>query len=85
MNHTIKSDKTKGLHALAEALRHEDFPIDKEGIHYAVGDFQVQDVNGQSISVRELTERLKEDEYRSVEELMKAIHSSLGFQKSKAA
>ena len=41
-------DRVRGLRAVAEALRSEDFPMDRQGIDYAVGNIEVENGRGGS-------------------------------------
>jgi len=69
--------KNKGLQIVAEALRMEDYPIDKSGINYSVGDLEVEDSKGRHIAVRDIVDQLKDEEFRSPEEVMRAIYDAI--------
>jgi hypothetical protein len=79
------SHKLKGVQAVAEALRSEDFPMDKFSVNYCVGDMKVEDLDGRTILIREVMDQIHENEFRSTEELMRAIHSILRRPKTHAA
>lgn len=81
----------RGMRAVVEALRNEDFPMDLEGVNYSVGDIEVEDGKGGYVPVRQLTDMLPQStaghpgvEFRSAEEVIRALRGLLG-QTSKAA
>lgn len=80
-----KNQRLMSMQAVAEALRSEEFPMDIKSISYIIGDYSLQNVRGEEIRVSELITQLEDKEYRSVEDVMKAIHNSLGFPVNRAA
>ena len=75
----------RGFRAVAEALRLEDYPIDKVGINYAVGDIDVEDGQGGWTPVRALTDRMKRDRFSTAEEVIRALHEAISGHKPQAA
>lgn len=67
----------EGMHFVQEALRLEDFPIDIEGINYAVGDLDVFRPGGEHCAVRRLTDRLPQQSYASADEVVGALRKIL--------
>jgi hypothetical protein len=63
----------RGLRAVAEALRAEDFPMDRHAIDYSVGDIEVEDGHGGFLPVRQLTDQFGNKEFHSAEEVVRAI------------
>lgn len=70
------SMQMRGMKAVAEALRLEDYPMDRETIDYTVGDVEVEDGAGGFVPVRDLTTLMPRQDYRSAEEIMRALHES---------
>jgi hypothetical protein len=66
-----------GMRTVAEALRGESYPIDLAGINYAVGDIDVSSHGGLRFAVRDLTDSLKAAEFRSAEEVVRALYQVL--------
>jgi hypothetical protein len=66
-------DALVGIEAVADALRAEDFPMDKEGLAYSVGDIDVEDGRGGTIPVRVLLDRIEQDEFGSADIAIAAI------------
>jgi hypothetical protein len=73
------------MRLVAEALRLEDFPMDRHGIDYSVGDLEVEDGKGEFIPVRDLTQNFGEREFRSAEEIVNAILDLTVRKKDRAA
>ncbi len=69
--------QVKGMAAVAETLRLEDFPMDKHGLAYSVGDIEITSTHGRSFPVRLVLDQLTQDEFRSAEEAVRAIRSTL--------
>jgi hypothetical protein len=67
----------RGFRAVAEALRLEDYPLDKEGIDYAVGDIEVENGANSWVPVRDLTDRVRREGFNSPEEIIRALHEAL--------
>jgi len=68
-----------GTRVVAEALSIEDFPATKSDLYYAVGDLHIED-NGVRFAVRDLLDRIDQDEFSSAEDAVKAIENSLAKQ-----
>jgi len=68
----------QGWKTVAEALRVEDYPMDRHSIDYAVGDIEVPNASGDLVPVRILTDRLEQDEFRSAEEAIRALQNVAG-------
>jgi hypothetical protein len=75
MTQQAKAPGLRGWRTVAEALRLEDFPMDRHSIDYAVGDVEVPDGSGTYVPVRLLTDRLERDEFRSAEETIRALQA----------
>jgi hypothetical protein len=63
-----------GFRTVAEALKEEDFPMDKSGLYYAVGDIKVEAGGGELIETRLLIDRIPQETFRTAEEVMRALH-----------
>lgn len=75
----------KGLSVVAEALRAEDFPANKEDLAYAVGDIQIQDSHHHWVPIREVLDLIPEKDFRSAEEAVRAIRAAVQQLSSHAA
>ncbi len=75
----------RGMRAVAEALRLEDFPEERMDIDYAVGDIEVEDGKGGYVPVRELTEDLRGRTFRSAEEVVRALQQVIAERARRAA
>jgi hypothetical protein len=71
--------------AVAQALREEDFPMDKQGINYAVGDIEVEDGQGGYVLIRRLTDFMGEKDFASAEEIVRALHKAVEQARNQAA
>lgn len=62
-----------GLQAVAETLREEDFPIDKEGLCYSVGDLGVADASGHGFPVWLLLDRIDQTRFDTIEDVLRLL------------
>jgi hypothetical protein len=67
----------RGLEMLEEALEGEDFPMDKEGAAYSVGDIEVPDRHGRWIPVRRVLDAIRQDQFASADTLVRAIRQAV--------
>lgn len=67
----------RGWKAVEEALGLEPFPIDIEGVNYAVGDIEVSDGKGGTIPVRVLTDSINVRSFETLKDVMAELHSAL--------
>lgn len=67
----------RGMRAAVEALRLEDFPMDKTGIDYAVGDIEIEDGHGGHVAIRDLTDHIPAREFRSAEEVAQTLRAAV--------
>jgi hypothetical protein len=63
----------QGLKTVKEALRLEDFPMNREEIDYAVGDIDIDDRHGGYIPVYQLTEYFTTAQFESPQEVIDAL------------
>ncbi|HEY8516544.1 MAG TPA: hypothetical protein VIS07_13615 [Candidatus Binatia bacterium] len=63
----------EGIDDVEEALRGEDFPMDKEGLAYAVGEIEISDSSGRIVPVRSVLDVIDQERFASVEEAVAAI------------
>jgi hypothetical protein len=77
MAHEQPDTGLRGIDAVAEALRGEDFPTDKQDLYYAVGDAEVEDGHGGWIVVRDVLDRVTRDEFASAEDALREIHHAV--------
>jgi hypothetical protein len=71
----------RGMKTVFEALMEEDFPMDRAGLNYCVGDIEVEDGHGGYIPVHQPTDRFPpeaHDRFDSPHEVIRALKSSLG-------
>jgi hypothetical protein len=73
---SIGDDELSGIEAVAEALRAEDFPMDKHALAYAVGDIDVEDGHGGSVPVRNVLDAITQDDFASADLAVRAIRSA---------
>jgi len=67
-----------GFDTVAEALAGEDFPMDKQGLAYSVGDVEVVDREaGVAVPVRVLLDSIRQDTFASAEIAVRAIRDAL--------
>jgi hypothetical protein len=67
----------EGIEGVEAALRAEDFPLDKQGLAYAVGEIEVRTRSGESVPVRDVLDGIEAATFASVEEAVSAICSAL--------
>ena len=75
VDRTTGDDELRGIDAVADALRAEDFPMDKQALAYAVGDIDVEDGHGGSVPVRNVLDVLEQSEFASAELAVRAIRT----------
>jgi len=75
----------RGMKWVVEALRLEDFPMDRQAIDYSVGDIEVEDGRGGLVPVRLLTDQLRPGEFVSAEDVVRALRGVLKESAAKAA
>ncbi|MEW6270554.1 MAG: hypothetical protein AB1689_14800 [Thermodesulfobacteriota bacterium] len=63
----------EGIDDVEEALRGEDFPMDKQGLAYSVGEIEIRDSTGRTIPVRAVLDVVSQERFASVEEAVSAI------------
>ncbi len=84
-NRSSAPDVLRGMRTVVEALRQEEFPMDNEAINYCVGSIEVENGEGGYIPVRDVTDRIPKKEYRSAEEVVRALHNVIDRVKPRAA
>jgi hypothetical protein len=70
----------RGIKTVFEALMEEDFPMDRAGINYCVGDIEIEDGKGGFIPVHKLTDRFPtgtKETFESPHEAIRALRSAL--------
>jgi hypothetical protein len=64
----------KGLNVLSDALRLEEFPMDKQELYYSVGDILIGfPGRGASVPTRDLLDEIEGDEFDSFQEVIEAV------------
>jgi len=63
----------EGIDGVESALRAEDFPMDKQGLAYAVGDIEIRTATGDTVAVRDVLDHVGASRFASVEEAVSAI------------
>jgi hypothetical protein len=66
----------RGLDAVAEALRSEDMPIDKQGLAYAVGDAEIEDGRGGWLPVRVALDRVSAERFETADAAVDALRAA---------
>ncbi len=61
------------LDSVTEALRAEWFPMDKQGVAYAVGDLSIERSDGRCIPVRTVLDHIAADRFDSVDAVTGAL------------
>jgi len=69
-------DELRGIAAVADALRAEDFPMDKQGLAYSVGDIDVEDGRGGFVPVRVVLDAIAREEFPSADAAVRAIREA---------
>ncbi len=69
-------DELRGIAAVEDALRAEDFPMDKQALAYSVGDIDVEDGRGGFVPVRVVLDAIRQDEFASAEAVVRAIRAA---------
>jgi hypothetical protein len=65
------------LDTVTEALRAESFPMDKQGVAYAVGDLSVERSDGRCIPVRTVLDCIDADRFGSADEVAGALKAAV--------
>ncbi len=66
-----------GLDLIESALEEESFPMAKDGLYYAIGDYLLQDASGEHIAVRDLLEHVGRDHFGSAGEALEQLRQAL--------
>ncbi|HZP42750.1 MAG TPA: hypothetical protein VFD84_14745 [Candidatus Binatia bacterium] len=77
MAHEQPDTGFRGFDAVAEALRGEDWPTDKQDLYYMVGDAEVEDGRGGWIAVRDILDRIARDEFATADDALAEIRRAV--------
>lgn len=68
----------EGMEAVREALDLEAFPLDRQGVYYAIGDILVRDARGDEFFVRDVLDRVRGERFGSTLQITDALQRALG-------
>ena len=77
VNEPLDDTPPRGFEALVDALAAEDFPMDKQGLAYSVGDLEIEDGRGGFVPIRIVLEGLDRDVFPSCDAAVRAIRAAL--------
>ena len=66
-------EELSGIDLVAQVLKLEEFPCDKQALYYSVGDIEIDDSGGQRVAVRDVLEQVSEDEFMTARDALHAI------------
>jgi hypothetical protein len=70
-------ERLKGLQTVSEALLKEPFPLDREGVYYAVGSVVVSDPFGRETVVRDLLDKSPRARFETVDDVLSVIQNAM--------
>jgi 2-haloacid dehalogenase len=76
-HHDLHARNVEGLDAIVDALRAEDFPMDREGVFYSVGDLEIGDRYGRRFVVRRLLDGIEQASFATAEDLARVLRAAL--------
>jgi hypothetical protein len=62
-----------GVQDVLDALRAEDFPMDKQALAYSVGEIEIRDHTGRSVPVRRVLDVMRDERFTSADDAVRAI------------
>jgi hypothetical protein len=77
LHHDLHARNVEGLDAIVDALRAEDFPMDREGVFYSVGDLEIGDRYGRRFVVRRLLDGIEQASFATAEDLARVLRAAL--------
>jgi hypothetical protein len=63
----------RGLSLVEDALSAEDFPMSRTDIDYSVGDIEIEDGRGGYIPIRQLTENMRREAFKSPDDVLRTL------------
>lgn len=63
----------QGIDTVAQALRFEDFPTDKQNLYYSIGDIEIENGVGAMVPVRDVLELVPEERFTTARDALQAI------------
>lgn len=72
------------LQYVREALRQEPFPLDREGLYYAIGSAPIRQSSGLEVPARDLIDRCPRSQFQSADEVIDALKEAAGFSAERA-
>ena len=72
------------LQYVREALRQEPFPLDREGLYYAIGSAPVRQSSGLEVPARDLIDRCARAQFETIDEVLDALKDAAGFSAERA-
>ncbi len=70
---SARMNDLRGLDLVAQALKQEQFPCDKLALLHSVGDIEIEDCTGSWIAVRDVLERISENEFTTARDALHAL------------
>lgn len=73
MDGAESGESNRGIQAVEDSLKQEDFPMDRHAVDYAVGDIEIEDGRGGYLPVRDLTDKFGTRQFESWEEVVREL------------
>lgn len=67
----------RGMQAVHDALKLEEYPATKQDINYAVGDIEVEDAKGGYLPVRMVLDNVGQSNFTNAEEVVSALQKAI--------
>ncbi len=68
----------QGIETVAQALRLETFPTDKQNLYYSVGDIDIENADGHRVAVRDVLGQVQEERFMTERDALAAICRAAG-------